>query len=95
MLGFCLIIQIITGIFLAMHYCPEIDLAFNSVAHITRDINGGFILRYFHANVALMLSVLVLFVLPYLPRNRFKGVRFKPLSKMFFWLFVVDFLLLT
>ena len=45
--------------------------------------------------VALMLSVLVLFVLPYLPRNRFKGVRFKPLSKMFFWLFVVDFLLLT
>ena len=52
MLGFCLIIQIITGIFLAMHYCPEIDLAFNSVAHITRDINGGFILRYFHANGA-------------------------------------------
>ena len=45
--------------------------------------------------VALMLSVLVLFVLPYLLRNRFKGVRFKPLSKIFFWLFVVDFLLLT
>ena len=54
LLGFCLIIQVITGIFLAMHYCPDIDLAFSSVAHITRDVNYGFVLRYFHANGASM-----------------------------------------
>ena len=52
LLGLCLAIQILTGIFLAMHYCSEINLAFSSVAHITRDVNYGFILRYLHANGA-------------------------------------------
>lgn len=37
----CLILQIITGIFLAMHYTPHVDLAFNSVEHIMRDVNFG------------------------------------------------------
>lgn len=54
LLAVCLGIQIITGIFLAMHYCPDVDLAFSSVAHITRDVNYGFILRYLHANGAAM-----------------------------------------
>ena len=54
LLAVCLGIQIITGIFLAMHYCPDVDLAFSSVAHITRDVNYGFILRYLHANGASM-----------------------------------------
>ena len=54
LLGVCLGIQIITGIFLAMHYCPDVDLAFSSVAHITRDVNYGFLLRYLHANGASM-----------------------------------------
>ena len=54
LLAICLGIQIITGIFLAMHYCPDVDLAFSSVAHITRDVNYGFILRYLHANGASM-----------------------------------------
>lgn len=52
LLGLCLAIQIITGIFLAMHYCADITLAFSSIAHITRDVNYGFILKYLHANGA-------------------------------------------
>nr|QXG82670.1 cytochrome b [Curculionidae sp. BMNH 1042554] len=52
LLGLCLLIQIITGLFLAMHYCPNIDLAFNSVAHICRDVNYGWLIRTTHANGA-------------------------------------------
>ena len=52
LLGLCLAIQIIIGIFLAMHYCADITLAFSSIAHITRDVNYGFILKYLHANGA-------------------------------------------
>nr|YP_010338823.1 apocytochrome b [Glaucosphaera vacuolata]UNJ18773.1 apocytochrome b [Glaucosphaera vacuolata] len=48
----CLIIQILTGIFLAMHYTPHVDLAFASVEHICRDVNYGWALRYIHANGA-------------------------------------------
>nr|AXS65599.1 cytochrome b [Chrysomeloidea sp. 6 KM-2017] len=52
LLGICLMIQIITGLFLAMHYCPNIELAFNSVAHICRDVNYGWLIRTLHANGA-------------------------------------------
>nr|QJS35705.1 cytochrome b [Protaetia brevitarsis] len=52
LLGLCLIIQIITGIFLAMHFSAHIDLAFNSVIHICRDVNYGWLLRTLHANGA-------------------------------------------
>nr|YP_009864989.1 cytochrome b [Daldorfia horrida]QKE42627.1 cytochrome b [Daldorfia horrida] len=52
LLGFCLVIQIITGLFLAMHYTANIDLAFSSVAHICRDVNYGWLLRTMHANGA-------------------------------------------
>nr|QWB85753.1 cytochrome b [Acanthocinus griseus] len=52
LLGLCLGIQLITGIFLAMHYCPNIDLAFNSVAHICRNVNYGWMIRTLHANGA-------------------------------------------
>nr|YP_009349764.1 cytochrome b [Decma fissa]AQM39796.1 cytochrome b [Decma fissa] len=52
LLGLCLIIQIATGLFLAMHYTANIDLAFNSVAHICRDVNYGWFLRTIHANGA-------------------------------------------
>jgi ubiquinol-cytochrome c reductase cytochrome b subunit len=41
LLGLCLVIQIATGIMLAMHYIPNVDLAFNSVEHIMRDVNYG------------------------------------------------------
>ena len=47
--GICLVIQIVTGVFLAMHYTPHVDLAFNSVEHVMRDVEGGWLLRYMHA----------------------------------------------
>jgi ubiquinol-cytochrome c reductase cytochrome b subunit len=57
--GICLIIQILTGIFLAMHYTPHIDLAFSSVEHIMRDVNNGWLIRYMHANGASMFFIVV------------------------------------
>src|SRR5579883_877389 len=53
-LSFMLGVQIITGIVLAMHYTPHVDLAFNSVEAIMRDVNYGWLLRYVHANGASM-----------------------------------------
>ena len=55
----CLIIQILTGVFLAMHYTPHVDLAFASVEHIMRDINFGWLLRYTHSNGASMFFIVV------------------------------------
>jgi len=52
LLGLCLIIQILTGLFLAIHYTANIDLAFNRVSHICRDVNYGWLLRTLHANGA-------------------------------------------
>nr|YP_010443295.1 cytochrome b [Anomala russiventris]UTE83823.1 cytochrome b [Anomala russiventris] len=52
LLGLCLMIQIITGIFLAMHFTAHIDMAFNSVIHICRDVNYGWLIRATHANGA-------------------------------------------
>jgi ubiquinol-cytochrome c reductase cytochrome b subunit len=51
-LGICLSLQIITGIFLAIHYSSDISLAFECVNHIMRDVNGGWIIRNIHANGA-------------------------------------------
>jgi len=59
LLGVCLIIQILTGAFLAMHYQANVDFAFNSVEHIMRDVNNGWILRYVHANVASFFFIFV------------------------------------
>ena len=58
-LTFCLIAQIVTGIVLAMHYVAHTDLAFASVEHIMRDVNYGWLLRYFHANGASMFFLAV------------------------------------
>nr|QEL51311.1 cytochrome b [Nebria brevicollis] len=52
LLGLCLMIQIITGLFLAMHYTANIEMAFNSINHICRDVNYGWFLRTLHANGA-------------------------------------------
>ena len=62
LLGVCLIIQVITGIFLAMHYCADVNLAFTSVVHITGDVNYGFILRYLHANGASMFFFVFIYI---------------------------------
>ena len=52
LLGFCLVIQIITGVTLAMHYNPSTLEAFNSVEHIMRNVNNGWLIRYLHSNTA-------------------------------------------
>lgn len=52
LLGLCLIIQTLTGLFLAIHYTADTILAFNSVNHICRDVNNGWLLRTLHANRA-------------------------------------------
>jgi len=52
LLALCLGIQIVTGVTLAMHYVPNINEAFNSVEHIMRDVNNGWLIRYLHANTA-------------------------------------------
>nr|YP_003331378.1 cytochrome b [Apatides fortis]ACM45061.1 cytochrome b [Apatides fortis] len=59
LLGLCLIIQIVTGIFLAMHYTANTELAFKSVIHICRDVNYGWLLRTLHANGASMFFVCI------------------------------------
>jgi ubiquinol-cytochrome c reductase cytochrome b subunit len=57
--GMMLVIQIVTGIFLAMHYTPHVDLAFASVEHIMRDVNYGWLMRYMHANGASFFFIVV------------------------------------
>ena len=52
LLADCLVIQIITGVTLAMHYNPSVLEAFNSVEHIMRDVNNGWLIRYLHSNTA-------------------------------------------
>nr|AAN85627.1 cytochrome b [Urva javanica]QJB23835.1 cytochrome b [Urva auropunctata]QJB23841.1 cytochrome b [Urva auropunctata]QJB23842.1 cytochrome b [Urva auropunctata]QJB23843.1 cytochrome b [Urva auropunctata] len=57
LLGVCLILQILTGLFLAMHYTSDTSTAFSSVTHICRDVNYGWIIRYMHANGASMFFI--------------------------------------
>lgn len=57
--GFCLVIQIVTGIGLAMHYASNVEIAFASVEHIMRDVNNGWLMRYVHANGASMFFLVV------------------------------------
>jgi ubiquinol-cytochrome c reductase cytochrome b subunit len=75
LLGFCLVIQLITGILLAMHYTPHVDLAFLSVEHIMRDVSNGWILRYGHANGA---SLFFLLVYGHIARGLYYGSYYKP-----------------
>jgi ubiquinol-cytochrome c reductase cytochrome b subunit len=56
---FCLVVQLLTGIFLAMHYAANVNYAFDSVEHIMRDVPYGWLLRYTHANGASMFFIVV------------------------------------
>ncbi len=58
-LVFCLVLQIITGVILVMHYTPNVDMAFASVEHIMRNVNGGWAMRYIHQNGASLFFVAV------------------------------------
>nr|URX53213.1 cytochrome b [Cryptotermes rotundiceps] len=70
LLGICLMMQIVTGLFLAMHYCPNTEAAFSSVAHICRDVNYGWILRTLHANGASMFFICIYL---HIGRNMYYG----------------------
>nr|YP_010192481.1 cytochrome b [Rana johnsi]QZO77450.1 cytochrome b [Rana johnsi] len=61
LLGICLIAQIATGLFLAMHYTADTSLAFSSIAHICRDVNNGWLLRNLHANGASFFFICIYF----------------------------------
>jgi ubiquinol-cytochrome c reductase cytochrome b subunit len=88
--GVALMIQIITGIVLAMHYFASIDGAFNSVEHIMRDVNGGWFLRYAHMNGA---SFFFIVVYIHIFRGLFYG-SYKAPREMVWLLGVVIFLLM-
>nr|ABK35344.1 cytochrome b [Timon lepidus]ABK35347.1 cytochrome b [Timon lepidus] len=59
LLGLCLIIQVITGLFLAMHYTADISSAFSSITHIHRDVQYGWLIRNLHANGASMFFICI------------------------------------
>jgi ubiquinol-cytochrome c reductase cytochrome b subunit len=87
--GICLVIQIATGIFLAMHYTAHVDLAFSSVEHIMRDVEGGWLLRYLHANGA---SFFFIVVYLHMFRGLYYGSYASP--REFLWIVGVIILLL-
>nr|QWC53731.1 apocytochrome b [Rhizoctonia solani] len=70
LLGMCLVIQILTGAFLAMHYCPSVDMAFILTQMIMRDVNYGWAVRYTHANTA---SFFFIFVYKHIGRGLYYG----------------------
>lgn len=76
--GLCLGIQILTGILLAMHYTAHVDWAFNSIEHIMRDVNNGWLIRYIHSNGASMF-----FIVTYVHIGR--GLYFKSYRKVILW----------
>ena len=73
--GLMLVVQILTGVFLAMHYTPHVDLAFASVEHIMRDVNNGWLIRYAHANGA---SFFFLVVYIHIARGLYYGSYMSP-----------------
>jgi ubiquinol-cytochrome c reductase cytochrome b subunit len=70
LLGLILVVQTITGIFLAIHYTPNIEIAFNSIIHISRDVYFGWLIRYTHANAA---SIIFLFLYLHAGRGVYYG----------------------
>jgi ubiquinol-cytochrome c reductase cytochrome b subunit len=88
LLGLCLVTQILTGLFLAIHYAPNTDLAFNSVIHIIRDVNYGWLLRSTHANGASFF-----FICLYLHVGR--GIYYGSYIFIFTWFSGILLLLLT
>ena len=70
LLGLTLMILIVSGLSLAMHYTANVDLAYSSVEHIMREVNNGWLLRYIHANGV---SMFFIFVYLHISRNLFYG----------------------
>nr|YP_010930304.1 cytochrome b [Apphia nigricarina]WKK49893.1 cytochrome b [Apphia nigricarina] len=87
-LGLCLIIQLISGIFLSMHYTSNIEMAFSSVSHITRDVNYGWLMRTIHSNGASLF-----FICLYLHTGR--GMYYGSYNYIKTWLMGIMIMLMT
>nr|YP_863647.1 cytochrome b [Nymphon gracile]ABF93279.1 cytochrome b [Nymphon gracile] len=88
MLTICLFMQIITGLFLSMHYCPDTEMAFNSMSHIVRDVKNGWLLRSIHANGASLF-----FLLMYIHISR--GLYFNSVKLTYTWSIGVMILMIS
>ncbi|TAE82589.1 MAG: cytochrome b [Alphaproteobacteria bacterium] len=88
--GIVLVSQILTGIFLAMHYTPHVQFAFSSVEHIMRDVNYGWLVRYMHANGA---SMFFLVVFIHIFRGLYYG-SYKAPRELLWWLGIVILILM-
>ena len=88
--GICLLIQIVSGIFLSMYYIPHTDFAFASVEFIMRDVNHGWLVRYMHSNGA---SMFFLVIYCHIFRGLYYGSYFKPRELL--WISGVTLLLLV
>ncbi|MFM7557070.1 MAG: cytochrome b/b6, partial [Alphaproteobacteria bacterium] len=87
--GICLVIQILTGLFLAMHYVPNTKHAFDSVEHIMRDVNYGWLIRYIHAVGASMFFVALY---AHMIRSLYYG-SYKAPREVLWWIGIIIFLL--
>ena len=88
--GVALGAQILTGVCLARHYVPEVHLAFTSVEHIRRDVRGGAVLRYIHANGASMFFIVVYI---HMCRGLYYGSYFQPRSNLWYSGIIIFFLI--
>nr|QHF17724.1 cytochrome b [Vespa basalis] len=88
LLGLSLLIQLISGIFLSMHYCPSTEMAFNSIILIMQDMNYGWIIRILHSNGAS-----IFFICMYMHIGR--GIYYQSFNLMKTWIIGVSILLLT
>ena len=88
LLGLCLIIQTLTGLFLAIHYAADTSLAFNSINHICRDVNNGWLLRTLHANGASFFFICI-----YMHIGR--GIYYGSYKYIYTWIVGVILLFLT
>ena len=87
--GICLVVQILSGLFLAMHYVPNTKHAFDSVEHIMRDVNYGWLIRYIHAVGASMFFVALY---AHITRGLYYG-SYKAPREVLWWIGIIIFLL--
>jgi len=87
--GIALVVQILSGLFLAMHYVPNTQMAFNSVEHIMRDVSYGWLIRYIHAVGASMFFVALY---AHIARGLYYG-SYKAPRELLWWVGIVIFLL--
>ena len=88
--GIILVIMIVSGLLLSMHYVPHVDLAFDSVEHIMRDVNYGWLIRYIHSVGA---SMFFLIVYIHISRGLYYG-SYKSPREVLWWLGIIIFLLM-